>query len=102
MQSIFKGRQSTARLSFCHFNFWTPSLIVKVSTTYLYPSFQGLMSDNDTIRLGLDFQRMLRINHMLYIAARDHVFAVNLGTSSEQIIPQQYLFFDTDTYFVHI
>lgn len=28
------------------------------------------MSDNDTARLGLDFQRMLRINHMLYIAAR--------------------------------
>lgn len=38
--------------------------------SYLYPSFQGLMSDNDTVRLGLDFQRMLRINHMLYIAAR--------------------------------
>lgn len=38
--------------------------------SYLYPSFQGLMSDNDTARLGLDFQRMLRINHMLYIAAR--------------------------------
>lgn len=28
------------------------------------------MSDNDTVRLGLDFQRMLRINHVLYIAAR--------------------------------
>uniref|UniRef100_A0A6Q2YBG6 Sema domain-containing protein n=1 Tax=Esox lucius TaxID=8010 RepID=A0A6Q2YBG6_ESOLU len=38
--------------------------------SYLYPSFQGLMSDNNTVRLGLDFQRMLRINHMLYIAAR--------------------------------
>uniref|UniRef100_A0A8C7H6I6 Semaphorin 6Cb n=1 Tax=Oncorhynchus kisutch TaxID=8019 RepID=A0A8C7H6I6_ONCKI len=38
--------------------------------SYLYPSFHGLMSDNDTVRLGLDFQRMLRINHMLYIAAR--------------------------------
>lgn len=36
----------------------------------LYPSFHGLLSDNDTTRLGLDFQRMLRINHMLYIAAR--------------------------------
>lgn len=67
------------------------------------------------MRLGLDFQRMLRINHVLYIAARsvaapralpsclpalssrvsvsvssrDHVFAVNLAASSEQIIPQQ-------------
>lgn len=40
------------------------------AASYLYPSFQGLMSDNDTVRLGLDFQRMLRINRMLYIAAR--------------------------------
>ncbi|KAG7474569.1 semaphorin-6D-like isoform X1 [Solea senegalensis] len=64
-------------------------------TSYLYPSFQGLMSDNDTVRLGLDFQRMLRINHMLYIAARDHVFAVNLAVSSEQIIPQQKLTWKT-------
>lgn len=41
-----------------------------LAASYLYPSFQGLLSDNDTVRLGLDFQRMLRINHMLYIAAR--------------------------------
>ncbi|MFT7811238.1 semaphorin-6D-like isoform X1 [Arapaima gigas] len=60
-----------------------------------YPGFQGLMSDNDTARLGLDFQRMLRINHMLYIAARDHVFAVNLSTSAEQIVPQQKLTWKT-------
>ncbi|XP_043972500.1 sema domain, transmembrane domain (TM), and cytoplasmic domain, (semaphorin) 6E isoform X1 [Gambusia affinis] len=72
-----------------------PISIVGRETSYLYPSFQGLMSDNDTIRLGLDFQRMLRINHMLYIAARDHVFAINLGTSSEQIIPQQKLTWKT-------
>uniref|UniRef100_A0A3P8NQY3 Sema domain-containing protein n=1 Tax=Astatotilapia calliptera TaxID=8154 RepID=A0A3P8NQY3_ASTCA len=66
-----------------------PISVVGRETSYLYPSFQGLMSDNDTVRLGLDFQRMLRINHMLYIAARDHVFAINLAASSEQIIPQQ-------------
>uniref|UniRef100_A0A8C6ME58 Sema domain, transmembrane domain (TM), and cytoplasmic domain, (semaphorin) 6Ca n=1 Tax=Nothobranchius furzeri TaxID=105023 RepID=A0A8C6ME58_NOTFU len=36
--------------------------------SYQYPGFQGLIQDNDTLRLGLDFQRMLRINHMLYIA----------------------------------
>uniref|UniRef100_A0A3B1IUH5 Sema domain, transmembrane domain (TM), and cytoplasmic domain, (semaphorin) 6Ca n=1 Tax=Astyanax mexicanus TaxID=7994 RepID=A0A3B1IUH5_ASTMX len=36
----------------------------------LFPSFQGLVSDNDTQRLGLDYQRMIRINRMLYIAAR--------------------------------
>lgn len=68
-----------------------PISTVGRDATYLYPSFQGLMSDNDTARLGLDFQRMLRINHMLYIAARDHVFAINLASSTEQIIPQQKL-----------
>ncbi|XP_069568044.1 sema domain, transmembrane domain (TM), and cytoplasmic domain, (semaphorin) 6C isoform X2 [Brachyistius frenatus] len=72
-----------------------PISVVGRDSSYLYPSFQGLMSDNDTVRLGLDFQRMLRINHMLYIAARDHVFAVNLASSSEQIIPQQKLTWKT-------
>uniref|UniRef100_A0A674PKK0 Semaphorin 6Cb n=2 Tax=Takifugu rubripes TaxID=31033 RepID=A0A674PKK0_TAKRU len=69
--------------------------LFSLAASYLYPSFQGLMSDNDTVRLGLDFQRMLRINHMLYIAARDHVFAVNLAVSSEQITPQQKLTWKT-------
>ncbi|KAI9515439.1 Semaphorin-6D [Dissostichus eleginoides] len=74
-----------------------PALNREESTpaSYLFPSFQGLMSDNDTVRLGLDFQRMLRINRMLYIAARDHVFAINLASSSEQIIPQQKLTWKT-------
>ncbi|XP_028984328.1 sema domain, transmembrane domain (TM), and cytoplasmic domain, (semaphorin) 6E isoform X2 [Betta splendens] len=72
-----------------------PISIVGRESSYLYPSFQGLMSDNDTLRLGLDFQRMLRINHMLYIAARDHVFAINLAASSEQIILQQKLTWKT-------
>ncbi|XP_042345135.1 LOW QUALITY PROTEIN: sema domain, transmembrane domain (TM), and cytoplasmic domain, (semaphorin) 6E [Plectropomus leopardus] len=72
-----------------------PISIVGRESSYLHPSFQGLMSDNDTVRLGLDFQRMLRINHMLYIAARDHVFAINLATSSEQIVPQQKLTWKT-------
>ncbi|XP_062848552.1 sema domain, transmembrane domain (TM), and cytoplasmic domain, (semaphorin) 6E [Trichomycterus rosablanca] len=72
-----------------------PISIVGSEYSYLYPSFQGNMTDNDTARLGLDFQRMLRINHMLYIAARDHVFAVNLSASTEQIIPQQKLTWKT-------
>ncbi|XP_041844037.1 sema domain, transmembrane domain (TM), and cytoplasmic domain, (semaphorin) 6E isoform X1 [Melanotaenia boesemani] len=72
-----------------------PINIVGRESSYLYPSFQGLMSDNDTVRLGLDFQRMLRINHMLYVAARDHVFAINLAASSEQLIPQQKLTWKT-------
>ncbi|TNN41942.1 Semaphorin-6D [Liparis tanakae] len=41
-----------------------------VAKSYQFPGFQGLLQDNDTVRLGLDFQRLLRINHMLYIAAR--------------------------------
>lgn len=49
---------------------WNTFCLSPPPASYLYPSFQGLMSDNDTVRLGLDFQRMLRINHMLYIAAR--------------------------------
>ncbi|XP_036440297.1 sema domain, transmembrane domain (TM), and cytoplasmic domain, (semaphorin) 6E isoform X2 [Colossoma macropomum] len=72
-----------------------PISIVGSEYSYLYPGFQGNMSDNDTARLGLDFQRMLRINHMLYIAARDHVFAVNLSTSIEEIVPQQKLTWKT-------
>ncbi|XP_051574145.1 semaphorin-6D-like isoform X4 [Myxocyprinus asiaticus] len=72
-----------------------PIKIVDSECTYLYPSFQGNMSDNDTARLGLDFQRMLRINHMLYIAARDHVFAINLSASTERIYPQQKLTWKT-------
>ena len=56
------------------------------AASYLYPSFQGLMSDNDTVRLGLDFQRMLRINHMLYIAARSVVMITHLLVLNWQII----------------
>uniref|UniRef100_A0A8C8CRI2 Sema domain-containing protein n=1 Tax=Oncorhynchus tshawytscha TaxID=74940 RepID=A0A8C8CRI2_ONCTS len=65
-----------------------PINVVRWEHSYLYPGFQGLVSDNDTFRLGLDFQRMLRINHMLYIAARDHVFAVNLTTAGDDFVPQ--------------
>ncbi|TNM92648.1 hypothetical protein fugu_018050 [Takifugu bimaculatus] len=65
-----------------------PTSVVDSEQSRLFPSFQGLLQDNNTLRLGLDFQRMIRINHMLYIAARDHVFAVNLTTASEQFVPQ--------------
>ncbi|XP_034456396.1 semaphorin-6D-like isoform X2 [Hippoglossus hippoglossus] len=65
-----------------------PINVVISDQSYHYPSFQGLLRDNETLRLGLDFQRMLRLNHMLYIAARDHVFAVNLTMAADQLIPQ--------------
>ncbi|XP_027142390.1 semaphorin-6D [Larimichthys crocea] len=65
-----------------------PISVVSSEQSYHFPGFQGLLQDNDTLRLGLDFQRLLRINHMLYIAARDHVFAVNLTTAAEDFVPQ--------------
>ncbi|XP_041810731.1 semaphorin-6D-like [Chelmon rostratus] len=65
-----------------------PINVVTSAQSYQFPGFQGLLQDNDTLRLGLDFQRLLRINHMLYIAARDHVFAVNLTMASEEFVPQ--------------
>ncbi|XP_064204574.1 semaphorin-6D-like [Anguilla rostrata] len=72
-----------------------PINVVTRQRSRQYPGFQGLTSDNDTVRLGLDFQRMLRVNHVLYIAARDHVFAVNLSASTERIVPQQKLTWKT-------
>nr|XP_023657008.1 semaphorin-6D-like isoform X2 [Paramormyrops kingsleyae] len=72
-----------------------PISVVSRQRSYLYPTFQGLVSDNDTLRLGLDFQRMVRINRALYVAARDHVFAVNLSAASERIVPQQKLTWKT-------
>ncbi|XP_038579962.1 semaphorin-6D-like isoform X2 [Micropterus salmoides] len=65
-----------------------PINMVTLEQSKQFPGFQSLLQDNDTARLGLDFQRLLRINHMLYIAARDHVFAVNLTTASEEFVPQ--------------
>uniref|UniRef100_A0A8C2BTY7 Sema domain, transmembrane domain (TM), and cytoplasmic domain, (semaphorin) 6D n=1 Tax=Cyprinus carpio TaxID=7962 RepID=A0A8C2BTY7_CYPCA len=66
-----------------------PISVVRPEDSHLYPSFQGLVFNNGTERLGLDYQRMIRIQHMLYIAARDHVFVVNLTTAVDKIIPQQ-------------
>uniref|UniRef100_A0A8C1RVP7 Sema domain, transmembrane domain (TM), and cytoplasmic domain, (semaphorin) 6D n=1 Tax=Cyprinus carpio TaxID=7962 RepID=A0A8C1RVP7_CYPCA len=68
-----------------------PISVVRPEESHLYPSFQGLVFNNGTERLGLDYQRMIRIQHMLYIAARDHVFVVNLTTAVDKIIPQQIL-----------
>ncbi|CAM4640837.1 unnamed protein product [Leuciscus chuanchicus] len=68
-----------------------PISVVGLEDSLLYPSFRGLMSHNNSERLGLDYQRMIRIQHMLYIAARDHVFVVNLTASVDKVIPQQIL-----------
>uniref|UniRef100_A0A672PUR5 Semaphorin-6D-like n=2 Tax=Sinocyclocheilus grahami TaxID=75366 RepID=A0A672PUR5_SINGR len=68
-----------------------PIGVLRLEDSHRYPSFQGLMFNNGTERLGLDYQRMIRIQHMLYIAARDHVFVVNLTSAVDKIIPQQIL-----------
>lgn len=65
-----------------------PISVVSWEHSLSFPSFQGSLQDNDTLRLGLDFQRMIRIHHTLYIAARDHVFAVNLTTAADNFVPQ--------------
>ncbi|XP_043936477.1 semaphorin-6D-like [Protopterus annectens] len=51
----------------------------------VYPVFQGSREDNETKRLGLDFQKMLKINATLYIAARDHVYIIDLRQSKNEI-----------------
>ncbi|XP_062311555.1 semaphorin-6D-like [Osmerus eperlanus] len=65
-----------------------PISVVGWEHSYQYQGFQGLLWDNDTSRLGLDFQTMLRVNHMLFISSRDHVFAVNLTTAAQDFTPQ--------------
>ncbi|XP_075867613.1 semaphorin-6C-like isoform X2 [Nelusetta ayraudi] len=55
-----------------------PISIVGLNESQRLPVFGGLLQDNDTQRLGLNFQKFLKINQLLYIAARDHVFLVNL------------------------
>uniref|UniRef100_A0A3P8X0Y5 Sema domain, transmembrane domain (TM), and cytoplasmic domain, (semaphorin) 6Ca n=1 Tax=Cynoglossus semilaevis TaxID=244447 RepID=A0A3P8X0Y5_CYNSE len=61
-------------------------VFLRDSNTNQLPGFSGL-HDNDTQRLGLDFQRMRRINNFLFISARDHVFAVNLTTAADKFVP---------------
>uniref|UniRef100_A0A3P8X0Y0 Sema domain, transmembrane domain (TM), and cytoplasmic domain, (semaphorin) 6Ca n=1 Tax=Cynoglossus semilaevis TaxID=244447 RepID=A0A3P8X0Y0_CYNSE len=63
-----------------------PIRVVTSKDTNQLPGFSGL-HDNDTQRLGLDFQRMRRINNFLFISARDHVFAVNLTTAADKFVP---------------
>ncbi|XP_029436073.1 semaphorin-6C isoform X2 [Rhinatrema bivittatum] len=63
--------------------------------TLSYPWFRGLMTDNDTAKLGLDFQRMLKLNHTLFIAARDHVYAIDLRQAKDALSPDRHLTWKT-------
>ncbi|CAL8365886.1 unnamed protein product [Arctogadus glacialis] len=62
-----------------------PISVVRWEDSRRFPVFQGLQPDNDTRRLGLDYQTMTRVRSTLYIAARDHVFAVNLSRAAQDL-----------------
>ncbi|XP_064416629.1 sema domain, transmembrane domain (TM), and cytoplasmic domain, (semaphorin) 6C isoform X2 [Latimeria chalumnae] len=72
-----------------------PINTVSLHISSKYPSFRGLLSDNETAHLGLDFQRMLIIDQKLYIAARDHVYSIVLSHSKEEIVPDRRLTWKT-------
>ncbi|NXD31164.1 SEM6C protein, partial [Spelaeornis formosus] len=68
---------------------------VGLAVTAAYPRFGGLRGDNGTARLGLDFQRMLRLNGTLLVAARDHIYAFDLGRDKGTLYPERHLTWET-------
>ncbi|KAM4690750.1 semaphorin-6C [Rhinophrynus dorsalis] len=72
-----------------------PIRTIDVPSTLSYPWFRGLASDDDTAHLGLDFQKMLKLNQTLFIAARDHVYAIDLRRAKENISPDKYITWKT-------
>ncbi|CAH2327159.1 semaphorin-6C isoform X2 [Pelobates cultripes] len=73
----------------------TPLRTIDVSSTSSYPWFRGLTSDDDTAHLGLDFQKMLKLNQTLFVAARDHVYAIDLRRAKETISVDRYITWKT-------
>ncbi|XP_077175996.1 semaphorin-6C isoform X2 [Paroedura picta] len=72
-----------------------PVSTVSLAGTSQCPYFRGLPGDNDTAQLGLDFQSMLRLNHTLFIAARDHVYAFDLRRTKDDFSPTRHLTWKT-------
>ncbi|XP_077115798.1 semaphorin-6C isoform X4 [Ranitomeya variabilis] len=64
-------------------------------STKAYPWFRGLTTDHDSAHLGLDFQKMLKLNQTLFVAARDHVYAIDLRKAKDSIIPDKYITWKT-------
>ncbi|XP_069584858.1 semaphorin-6C isoform X4 [Ranitomeya imitator] len=64
-------------------------------STKVYPWFRGLITDHDSAHLGLDFQKMLKLNQTLFVAARDHVYAIDLRKAKDSIIPDKYITWKT-------
>ncbi|KAK4807635.1 hypothetical protein QYF61_015981 [Mycteria americana] len=65
------------------------------AATAAYPRFGGLRGDNVTAQLGLDFQHMLRLNGTLFLAARDHIYAFDLGQDKGTLYPERHLTWET-------
>ncbi|XP_057257650.1 semaphorin-6C-like, partial [Pezoporus wallicus] len=72
-----------------------PRSTVGLAATAAYPRFGGLRGDNATAQLGLDFQRMLRLNGTLFVAARDHIYAFDLGQDKGTLYPERHLTWET-------
>ncbi|XP_051496953.1 LOW QUALITY PROTEIN: semaphorin-6C [Apus apus] len=72
-----------------------PRSTVGLAATAAYPRFGGLRGDNLTAQLGLGFQRMLRLNRTLLLAARDHIYAFDLGQDAGTLTPQRHLTWET-------
>ncbi|XP_029880341.1 semaphorin-6C isoform X3 [Aquila chrysaetos chrysaetos] len=68
---------------------------VGLAATAAYPRFGGLQGDNITDQLGLDFQRMLCLNSTLFVAARDHIYAFDLGQDKGTLYPERHLTWET-------
>ncbi|XP_075593193.1 semaphorin-6C isoform X2 [Balearica regulorum gibbericeps] len=68
---------------------------VGLAATAAYPRFAGLRGDNVTAQFGLDFQRMLRLNGTLFVAARDHIYAFDLGQDRGTLYPERHLTWET-------
>ncbi|KAG8449989.1 hypothetical protein GDO86_016611 [Hymenochirus boettgeri] len=72
-----------------------PIRTIEAPITLSYPWFRGLASDDDSAHLGLDFQKMLKLNQTLFIAARDHVYAIDLRKAKDAILPDKYITWKT-------
>ncbi|XP_075700864.1 semaphorin-6C isoform X4 [Rhinoderma darwinii] len=73
----------------------SPLKTIDSGSTKAYPWFRGLTTDHDYAHLGLDFQKMLKLNQTLFVAARDHVYAIDLRKAKDSITPGKYITWKT-------
>ncbi|XP_075048133.1 semaphorin-6C isoform X2 [Mixophyes fleayi] len=71
-----------------------PLRTIEAASTKSYPWFRGL-ADDDSAHLGLDFQKMIRLNQTLFVAARDHVYAIDLRRAKDTMSPDRYITWKT-------